>query len=68
MSSLWTDLLYLHGYVTDHKLARRLVDRPPDPPERDADARSSVNAVKTKCVIWYARLCSGIGDGVLRTQ
>ncbi|GFZ89383.1 hypothetical protein [Dyella caseinilytica] len=68
MSSLWTDLLYLHGYLTDHKLARRLANGPPDPPAPKADSPPSVKAGKVQRVTWYARLCLGIGDGGLRTQ
>jgi len=30
MSSLWTDMLFLHGHIADPKLARRLVQ--PTPP------------------------------------
>lgn len=29
MSSLWTDLLFLHGHIHDPELARRLADTPP---------------------------------------
>jgi hypothetical protein len=36
MSSLWTDLLFLHGHITDPRLARRLLSPAPpselDPP------------------------------------
>lgn len=28
MSSLWTDLLFMHGHITDLDLARRLAEAP----------------------------------------
>ena len=33
MSSLWTDLLFLHGHITNTDLARRLADAPPAAPK-----------------------------------
>ncbi|MHA6204837.1 hypothetical protein ACXU4B_10465 [Dyella soli] len=30
MSSLWTNLLFMHGHITDLELARRLASPPPD--------------------------------------
>ena len=34
MSSLWTDLLFLHGHIADPRLARRLLSpAPPTEPE-----------------------------------
>jgi hypothetical protein len=64
MSSLWIELLYLHGYITDPKLARRLMDGRDAPPRDCAQAPAS----KAKRTSWYARLCLGIGDGCLHTQ
>ena len=29
MSSLWTDLLFMHGHITNLDLARRLAETPP---------------------------------------
>lgn len=29
MSSLWTDLLFMHGHITNLELARRLAETPP---------------------------------------
>jgi hypothetical protein len=65
MSSLWTDLLSLHGYITNPKLARRLFN-PPSP-------HQPAPSVPTPCpsnglLRWTARLCLGIGDGKPRTQ
>lgn len=31
MSSLWTNLLFMHGHITDPALARRLADTPKSP-------------------------------------
>lgn len=65
MSSLWTDLLFLHGYITDPKLARQLAEAKR---RRDAERdRRRLSAGKTLRA-WSARLCLGIGDGKLRTQ
>ncbi|THD06198.1 hypothetical protein [Rhodanobacter lindaniclasticus] len=62
MSSLWTDLLFLHGHITDARLARRLdaAKRPAPPPTAIAPAKSAPG--------WLWRLCQGIGDGQLRRQ
>ncbi len=65
MSSLWTDLLFLHGYVTNPKLARRLLD--PSPPCQPAP-RVPTPSPSNGLLRWTARLCLGIGDGKLRTQ
>lgn len=65
MRSLWTDLLFLHGHVTDLKLLRRLKDLPP------ADSRTvtpSHQASDRKRLCWPFRFCLGIGDGDVRTQ
>ena len=67
MSSLWTDLLHLHGYITDIALFRKPVERAsvptpcttmPEPREKRPD-----RSWKTSL-----RLCLGIGDGALRSQ
>ena len=65
MSSLWTDLLFLHGHITDAKLARRLARAQRQRElERERRKLSSGNRLRA----WSARLCLGIGDGKLRTQ
>ena len=68
MSSLWTDLLYLHGYITDHKLAKRLVDKPEPPPQEKGGGAQPIPVSKARRTKWYARLCLGIGDGGLHWQ
>jgi hypothetical protein len=65
MSSLWTDLLFLHGYMTDLKLARRLVE--PKQLSEVSDVRRK-RSPATNLRAWTARLCLGIGDGEPRTQ
>ncbi|AHX16466.1 hypothetical protein CH75_21690 [Dyella jiangningensis] len=63
MGSLWTDLLFLHGHVTDLKLLRRLKDLPDSravTPSRQASDRKRLR--------WPFRFCLGIGDGDVRTQ
>lgn len=78
MSSLWTNLLYLHGYLTDPKLARQLVDKPEEPPREEPDKaqqesrhlrfRGNDGNARSGTSTWYARLCLGIGDGGLHWQ
>lgn len=65
MRSLWTDLLFLHGYITDSRLARRLVEPLPagQPAKRTRQPSLGNGPLK-----WPTRLCLGIGDGKLRTQ
>lgn len=64
MSSLWTDLLFLHGHVTDLKLLRRLKEVPrPDP-----RATQTRPAGGKKRLSWPFRFCLGIGDGEVRSQ
>lgn len=65
MSSLWTDLLSLHGYITDLKLVRRAAESKPPP---KADQRCHQLSPATTLRAWTARLCLGIGDGQQRTQ
>jgi hypothetical protein len=67
MSSLWTDLLFLHGHIADPRLARRLLS--PAPPTEPDPPIIPPAATPTLLVQRLARrLCFGIGDGVLRTQ
>jgi hypothetical protein len=62
MSSLWTDLLFLHGHITDARLARRLAV-----PERPAPPPTVTPVAKNPPRSWL-RLCLGIGEGLLRRQ
>jgi hypothetical protein len=65
MSSLWTELLFLHAYIDDSRLAHRLVaaeaSKPKPPPKKS-----------TPLAPWHKRLtrrlCAGIGDGVAHVQ
>ncbi|WP_130619132.1 hypothetical protein [Dyella amyloliquefaciens] len=64
MSSLWTDLLFLHGHVTDLKLLHPLKEMPrPDP---HATQARPAGGKQRPC--WPFRFCLGIGDGEVRTQ
>jgi hypothetical protein len=62
MSSLWTELLILHGHIADTRLLQRLASPKPStpPPTVTHPAKSPTR--------WWCRLCLGIGDGVLRRQ
>lgn len=66
MSSLWTDLLFLHGHIADHQLARRLLS--PAPPPGPEPASTRPGATPTPLLQRLVRLCLGVGDGVLRSQ
>ena len=44
MNSLWTDLLYLHGYITDHTLARRWVNDTDTPTQNEVLHRADPGA------------------------
>jgi hypothetical protein len=51
MSSLWTNLLFMHGYIADVELARRLANppAPSSPPsgKRQRIAKTGVSKRKT---------------------
>jgi len=66
MSSLWTDLLFLHGHIADPQLARRLLAPAPPPVAEPPGTR--LGATPIPLLQRLARLCLGLGDGVLRTQ
>ena len=68
MSSLWTDLLFLHGHITDPELARRLADMPAAPPIDRTNAGHLHPRPRTILSSLFARLCLGIGDGTVRSQ
>ena len=68
MSSLWTDMLFLHGYIDDLKLARRLVNAPAQPPSPETEGRQRNFSLRTLFSLRRGRLCLGIGDGNVRTQ
>ncbi|WP_266172042.1 hypothetical protein [Dyella subtropica] len=73
MSSLWTNLLFLHGYIADARLARQLAAAPvpliPHPPvEREPAGRNNVQSWRAHGKALALRLCLGIGDGVVHTQ
>ncbi|OHC43955.1 MAG: hypothetical protein A2211_15695 [Rhodanobacter sp. RIFOXYA1_FULL_67_6] len=67
MSSLWTDLLFLHGHIADPRLARRMLS--PAPPTEPEPPIAPPAATPMPLLQRLARrLCFGIGDGVSRTQ
>jgi hypothetical protein len=68
VSTFWTDLLFLHGYITDYKLARRLVNKPQVAMADKANEKDQAKITTVTSVRWYARLCLGIGDGAVHTQ
>ncbi len=67
MSSLWTDLLFLHGHITDPRLARRLLS-PAPPSEADPPINGPTAPPLPLLQRLTRRLCLGIGDGMWRTQ
>lgn len=67
MSSLWTDLLFLHGHISDPQLARRLTTATPPPsPPTGEPAHTHVSLAALSAL--YTRICQGIGDGCVRRQ
>lgn len=69
MSSLWTDLLFLHGHITDWRLARRLSREPaPQAPSPAAVPAPDQRSVPARRGTLMLRLCLGIGSGELHRQ
>jgi hypothetical protein len=68
MSSLWTDMLFLHCYISDLNLARRLVNPPTQPPSPETESCQRAFLLRTLFSLRPGRLCLGIGDGNVRTQ
>lgn len=67
MSSLWTDMLHLHGYINDLAFMRRQMDAP-TPPKPNPSKKQKSHSPRSMLSTWSARLCQGIGDGALHTQ
>jgi hypothetical protein len=72
MSSLWTDLLLLHGHITDWRLVRQqsLTPVPPEPaspapPAIEVQNQHPTPARRSRLML---RLCLGIGSGELHRQ
>lgn len=65
MPSPWVELLILHGYITDPKLLRNIIEIPPPMPRTKPEESRGTLA---RQVVTSLRLCLGIGDGVLRSQ
>lgn len=67
MSSLWTDLLILHGHIHDPELVRRLANVPPfmpPPSVRGGNGkRQRTHSPRAALASLYAHLCLRIGDG-----
>jgi hypothetical protein len=69
MSSLWTDLLFLHGHLTDWRLARRLSSTPAPPASLPSDNESQNQpSTLVRRSMLTLRLCLGIGSGELHKQ
>jgi hypothetical protein len=69
MSSLWTDLLFLHGHITDWRLAQRLSRTPaPQEPSPAVVPALDRHPVPTRRGMLTLRLCLGIGSGELHRQ
>lgn len=69
MSSLWTGLLFLHGHITDWRLARRLSHTPtPQEPVPAAVPAIDQHPVPPRRRTLMLRLCLGIGSGELHRE
>lgn len=45
MSSIYTNLLFMHGHITNLELARRLAEAPPSPPSSKGKREPSQNVM-----------------------
>jgi len=64
MSSIGTNLLFLHGHIHDPELARRLANTPTAPqPGRRSGKRRRIDSPLAVFASLYARMCIGIGEG-----
>jgi hypothetical protein len=68
MSSLWTDMLFLHGYISDLELARRWVNATVQPPLPDTERPQHNFSLRALLSLRPGRLCLGIGDGKVHMQ
>ena len=66
MSTFWTDMLFLHGYIRDLELARRWANKRMSP--RQLDKSPGKDGPRRIFSFGSARLCLGIGDGDVRAQ
>ena len=68
--SLWTALLFLHGYVADPQLAQRLAA---EEVREDPDAIPATSGEAMRRLLEHGRklslrLCQGIGSGLVHMQ
>lgn len=73
MSSLWTELLFLHGHIADAQLAKRLSTPsvPIDSPVPATASPTDKSRKPSQCewvIKLSKRICLGIGDGTLCMQ
>jgi len=59
MSSLWTNLLFMHGHIADPELARRLADAPKPPARPTGKRRKAQPASNERKVAAPAGLAQG---------
>jgi hypothetical protein len=63
MSSIGTNLLFLHGHIHDPELVRRLAHTPATPPPgRRSGKRQRMYSLIAALASLYAHLCLGVGD------
>ncbi|HEX7817228.1 hypothetical protein [Dyella sp.] len=60
MSSLETNMLFLHGHITSVDLARRMADLPPTPPP-DEKPGPKPKPRPRPMLLWVAHLRRGLG-------
>lgn len=73
MRSLWKALLFLHGYVANPQLARRLADDAAGEMPRAPDAAPLSHPEAMRRLVEHGhrlsrRLCQGIGGGIVHRQ
>lgn len=72
MPSLWTSLLFLHGYVADPQLARQLAERIEELASSEDAKPATYGTAMDRLVArgrsLSLRLCQGIGSGLVHMQ
>ena len=63
MSSIGTNLLFLHGHIHDPALARRLANAPAAPqPKQSRGKHQRIRLSRAVLASLHARWCAGVGE------